>query len=188
MSVIDFKRTETGVYRCYTNTRFAANVLRDYGLLKFTHKEAYKTWVLSLPGFLVASIVLERSQSWGLNKNELSFGGNLHSEIREAWDKVKTFESFEQRLSYLCRPNIDLFSSFSGVLNKAYCLLEKYWQVLRDSTITQKNRQEESIKLINELEEMKDIENFYYEFAKCLDLERLLKDIQTTNSKLNNLD
>ncbi len=33
---LDFEKTKTGVFRCFTNTRFAANTLRDYGLLKFT--------------------------------------------------------------------------------------------------------------------------------------------------------
>ncbi len=33
LTLLDFKKTRTGVTRCFTNTRFAANVLRDYGLL-----------------------------------------------------------------------------------------------------------------------------------------------------------
>ncbi len=52
---LDFEKTKTGVFRCFTNTRFAANTLRDYGLLKFTKKEAFKTWVLSFTGVMVAS-------------------------------------------------------------------------------------------------------------------------------------
>ena len=43
LAYLDFKQTKTGVIRCFTNTRFAAHVLRDYGLLKFTQREAYKT-------------------------------------------------------------------------------------------------------------------------------------------------
>ena len=66
LKLLDFKKTQTGVTPCFTNTRFAANKLRDYGLLKFTRKEAYKTWVLSLPGFLVASRLLERRIDWSL--------------------------------------------------------------------------------------------------------------------------
>src|ERR1043166_4286303 len=41
LSYLDFKKTKTGVTRCFTNTRFAARVLRAYGLLKFTQREAY---------------------------------------------------------------------------------------------------------------------------------------------------
>ena len=59
LELLDFKRTRTGAMRCFTNTRFAAHTLRDYGLLQFTKREAYKTWTLSLPGFIVASRVLE---------------------------------------------------------------------------------------------------------------------------------
>ena len=47
---LDFKKTKTGVTRCHTNTRFAANVLRKYGLLKYTQREAFKTWELSIAG------------------------------------------------------------------------------------------------------------------------------------------
>lgn len=42
LEYLDFKKTQTGVTRCFTNTRFAAKVLRAYGLLKFTHREAHK--------------------------------------------------------------------------------------------------------------------------------------------------
>jgi len=43
LEYLDFKKTRTGVTRCFTNTRFAASVLRAYGLLKFTQRQAYKT-------------------------------------------------------------------------------------------------------------------------------------------------
>ncbi|MBW2604776.1 MAG: hypothetical protein JRE28_10760 [Deltaproteobacteria bacterium] len=43
LKILDFVKTKTGVFRCFTNTRFAANTLRNYGLLKFTRNEAYKT-------------------------------------------------------------------------------------------------------------------------------------------------
>ena len=66
LTFLDFKKTKTGVTRCFTNTRFAANTLRDYGLLKFTKKEAYKTWTLFLYGFLVAADVLDKNLNWEL--------------------------------------------------------------------------------------------------------------------------
>ena len=34
LTFLDFKKTRTGVVRCFTNTRFAAHTLRDYGLFR----------------------------------------------------------------------------------------------------------------------------------------------------------
>lgn len=50
----DMERTETGAIRCFTNTRFAANTLREYGFLRFSESEAYKCWRLTFPGLLTA--------------------------------------------------------------------------------------------------------------------------------------
>ena len=65
LTLLDFKKTQTGVTRRFTNTRFAANTLRAYGLLKFTKREAYKTWMLSLSGLLVASALAAKG-NWEL--------------------------------------------------------------------------------------------------------------------------
>jgi len=55
LSLGDFETTKTGVTRFFTNTRFAARALREGGLLKFTKKEAYKTWELSVIGLIVGN-------------------------------------------------------------------------------------------------------------------------------------
>ena len=64
LKLLDFEKTKTGVMRCFTNTRFSANKLREYGMLKFTKHEAYKTWVLSFTGIMVASKFLKDGE-WG---------------------------------------------------------------------------------------------------------------------------
>lgn len=179
LDVLDFKRTETGVFRCYTNTRFAANMLRDYGLLKFTQREAYKTWVLSLPGFLVASLVLERyKDDWKVPRLRRIHNFDLHDDIRNAWVDLQTYDEYVRRLAFICEPHTDIFRTFDDVLRKAHGLLGKYWAVLQDHTMTQVERHEASIELLKRIEELPTIEQFYYELSKCIDLQRVLGDIQ----------
>jgi len=126
LSLLDFKKTKTGVTRCFTNTRFAANTLRDYGLLKSTKKEAYKTWTLSLYGFLVASKILQDDLNWELTNVHSGHGFDLHPDILDATNTLKTYDDFVQRLEAVCEPNkrTKIFKTFDGVLSKAYTLNE----------------------------------------------------------------
>ena len=51
----DFAKLMTGSQRFVTNTRFAADILRRYGLLRSDKKSFYKIWELSLFGLILAS-------------------------------------------------------------------------------------------------------------------------------------
>lgn len=53
----DFAKTDTGVQRFITNTRFASLELRNMGLLRSDSKHFYKNWQLSLYGILVAGYI-----------------------------------------------------------------------------------------------------------------------------------
>jgi len=139
LSIEDFKRTQTGVIRCFTNTRFAANTLREYGLLKFTRREAYKTWVLSLPGFVVASKVYQQ-KSWRIPEHKKAFNFDLHRDIWDAWTEMKAYDLFTKQLSGICKPNTEIFNTFEGFLRKAYGLLGLYWETLRDHSLSQAER------------------------------------------------
>jgi len=176
LEFVDFKKTRTGVTRCFTNTRFAANTLRDYGFLKFTRKEAYKTWVLSMPGFLVASKVLE-NKNWSVPEFQDSFKVGLHSDILTAWDGLQTYEHFVGRLAKVCHPNVKVFNTFDGILKRAYVLLEKYWATINNQKLTKTQRKQESMKLLAELEENPKIEDFYKEFSMCLNVDILIKSV-----------
>ncbi len=178
LGFLDFKKTQTGVVRCFTNTRFAAHTLRDYGLLKFTKREAYRTWVLSLPGFLVASKVLEECGGmWGLPEVGKEEHFDLHCKIRTAWNDLQTYDALVGRLAYICEPNTEVFTTFKDVLRQAYSLLETYWRVIQDSRLSIKERKEISMEHINRLEATTRIEQFYSEFSKCVNVERLFRDL-----------
>ena len=177
LTVLDFKKTQTGVTRCFTNTRFAANKLRDYGFLRYTEKEAFKTWVLSLPGLLVASRVIEKSKNWSIDDNESLRARDVHPDVLDAADGLKTFDQFVSQLQFICGPNLEVFETFSDVLKNAFRLLPGYWDALRDEKLTQAERKEETTKRLKSLHEDPRMEQFYIEFSKCVNVDQLLKDV-----------
>lgn len=161
--IVDFKRTKTGVIRCHTNTKFAACTLRDFGFLKFTHKEQYKTWKLSLSGFLVASKLIE-SGDWRPNSiNER--GLFLRKDLLEANDVLNNYNSFIGQLNKLCKPQEKIFKTYDAILKTAHALLIKYCNTISDDKLSIKERRIKCIRLINELDGHKDMEEFYNEFS-----------------------
>jgi hypothetical protein len=177
LNFLDFKKTRTGATRCFTNTRFASNTLRDYGFIKFTDKEAYKTWVLSLPGFLVASKVVN-DKNWVLPEFTKVYKSDLHPDIHLAYEELKTYDQFVERLAAVCKPDVSVFKTFGPILNKAYDYLEQYWKALKDETLTIKARKKKSLELLARLEKEPTIEEFYNEFSACINIDNLLKTLK----------
>jgi hypothetical protein len=181
LDYVDFKKTRTGVTRCFTNTRFAAKVLRAYGLLKFTEREAYKTWELSLTGFLVAADIFQTrcasKTPWGVPSHKKEFNYDLLLEIRQAWDAIQCYDQFVQRLASLCKPDAEVFTAFKPALQKAYALLSGYWTTLSNPNLSQVKRQKASMEYVKQLEEEGITDEFYYEFAQCLQINELLAKI-----------
>lgn len=103
LSLTDFVRTKTGAMRCFTNTRFAARRLRELGMLKFTQREAFKTWELSITGIIVASTLYE--PDWR-KKLDLMDGWisqkALSARIREILLSLYSPEIFLKRLNQIC--------------------------------------------------------------------------------------
>jgi hypothetical protein len=181
LEYLDFKKTKTGVTRCFTNTRFAAHILRDYGLLKFTQREAYKTWELSLAGFLVAAKIFAiRSQEkvhWSIPSNFKQFNFDVLPEIRAACDEINTYDLFVARLASICKPDAEVFRTFEPALRKAYALLPAYFATLNNSSMSQKDRRAASIVQIERLESEGITDEFYEEFSQCIQLNDLLAKI-----------
>jgi hypothetical protein len=176
LTILDFKKTKTGVTRCYTNTRFAANTLRDFGLLKFTKKEAYKTWVLSLPGFIVASKIF-KNVNRKIGRPEKGWPFRIHKDIYTAWEGIKRYDDFVSQLTSICMPEAKIFSTFKSTLEKAFSKLNLYWQILKDEKLTFEEKKDKSSALIKEIEESDGMESFYREFSDCLNIEALMKSI-----------
>lgn len=188
LTFVDFKKTATGVTRCYTNTRFAALTLRDYGLLKFTQKEAFKTWELSLTGFLVAARVLTsfggKEIKWNVPIHTPHQNFDLHEQIRQAWDGLRTYPEFVARLKSICIPDAKIFTTFEQVLKKAYALLPAYWDTIGDHKRTQKDRRRETQTLVQQLEVSGLNDAFYSELSDCIKIQAVLAKAAATQGEL----
>lgn len=116
LSIKDFETTQTGAIRCFTNTRFAAKQLRDFGLLKFTKEEAYKRWELSFLGILVASQLYE--EHWRDSPSDKVTKVPLDGRILEALSRLHDLKLVRKIFYVLCEDN-DLFPAF-GDMQKAF--------------------------------------------------------------------
>jgi hypothetical protein len=174
LSTVDFKKTETGVIRCFTNTRFAANKLREYGLLKYSSEEAFKTWTLSLPGIIVAAEALKQPD-WKIPviQNQGLFG--LDPIIQSASSSVKDFPAVVNALASICRSDVQVFDTFKIVLSEALELLQKYWAALNNRNLTQKERSALSLRHCQALEGIPRFDEFIEELVECIEIEKLLK-------------
>ena len=183
LTYLDFKKTRTGVTRCFTNTRFAAHVLRDYGLLKFTHLQAYKTWELSLAGFLVAANIFHKrskeNMHWSIPpySKEFNFNFDVLPEIRTAWDEIKSYDAFVARLASICEPDTKVFDTFKTALKNAYNLLPAFWAAMSNPKLNQQDRRAASLECIQKLEREGISDKFYEEFSQCININEFLSKI-----------
>jgi len=181
LTPFDFKKTKTGVTRCFTNTRFAANTLRGYGFLKYTQKEAFKTWELSLTGFLVAAEILDRRRRLKVVTELLPLGEkdnwDLSAEIRDASKGLSSYELVVDCLETICRRDSPAFRSFTPVLTKASDLLKEYWAVLCDASKSNQERRKVSLQVLNRLEREGIDDKFYEEFSRCVQINDALRRI-----------
>lgn len=166
-SILDFKKTQTGVTRCFTNTRFAANTLRTYGLLKFTRREAYKTWMLSLSGLLVASALATKG-NWKLLPVEKGYPFELHPDIRDVFTGLEDFRKFVTTLSSICKSGTNPFDEFKQGSQKAYSLLKDYRVVMWNSELKKEERRKKSLAFLKRMEQEPEIRNFYEEFRRSV--------------------
>jgi hypothetical protein len=178
LSVRDFKKTETGVLRCFTNTRFAANKLRDYGLLKYTQTEAFKVWVLSLPGIVVAAKAL-KGNGWKLPQIADPWHG-LDPFILDCAEATGEFSSLVNTLADLCEPNTQIFETFHHVLRESQQLLNRYWSTLQNSDLPTAARQAQSRQFVDQLESIIGYTAFIEELTISIQIEKLLADAATT--------
>ena len=180
LTFLYFKRTQTGVTRCFTNTRFAATKLRDFGLLKFTRREAFKTWELSLPGLLVAAQLYQSRQKAGSTWSIPAADGietiGLHCEAHHALNELGTFDAFIARLKFLCTDEATVFETFGPMLQEAHRLLHKHRALLNDPDMTHAERRSATAKCMAELETLPFIDAFYDELALSLRIDDLLKN------------
>jgi hypothetical protein len=181
LTYLDFKKTKSGVPRCFSNTRAAARVLRDYGLLKYTWRDGYKNWELTLPGLLVAAdIFSKRSKEivpWSIPSHFKEFNFDVLPEIRRAGDDLKSYDAFIGRLASICQPDAAVFKTFEPALQKAYALLEDYWALLSDPHLKQKDRRATSLERVRQIDQEALTDGFYEQFSQSINISELLTKI-----------
>ena len=125
----DFHKTKTGGIRFITNTRFAAEELRKYGLIRSDDKTYYKIWELSLFGIIVASNIYidglrDIDESILKNTNKVSIK-NLNSNILKYYiTKAKSIESIIKLFEYVDTEK-DLLFNFVKVNEKKFIEFQK---------------------------------------------------------------
>ena len=101
----------------------------------------------------------------------------MHSTIRTAWNGLRTYDAMVGRLAYICEPNTEIFTTFKDVLENAYDSLGDYWRAIQDETKTIKERKQISMEHIDRLDAMPRAEEFYSEFSRCVDIDRLIRQL-----------
>jgi hypothetical protein len=172
----DFVRTKTGVTRCYTNIRFAAGTLRSYGFLRYTQKERYKAWVLTLPGIIVAAHFL-KTDGWRISDTRREADKDLHRGIYQSLRVVEDYELFIDTLSSLLRPDSGVFKTFGPALEEAFSLLLDFNLKANDTDLKYNDRQSQCRILIDRLDQRVGSE-FYEEFSAAMNIEALIKAVE----------
>ncbi len=167
---LDFKKTKTGVMRCFTNTRFAALTLRNYGLLKFTKEEAFKTWSLSLIGMIVAAKVMEKGV-WGIPpvSGHKKWSSVLHPDIHDAFKELSDFKVFTKRLADMCKPEVGrLAQKFKQEIGSAFNVLCQFKEVINNQEKNKNERMMLAGKLLKNLDENDGIKKLFKELNLSL--------------------
>lgn len=158
--------------------RIAATKLRDFGLLKFTRREAFKTWELSLPGLLVAAQLYQDRQEAGticsIPALDMVETIGLHCEVHRALNGLGTFDAFIARLRFLCKDDTKVFETFEPMLKSAHGLFLKYRTLLNDADLTKRERGTATAQCMAQLESLPFIDAFYEELALSLRIDDLL--------------
>lgn len=181
LSYLDFKKTRTGEPRCSLHTRHAAQVLRGYGLIRYTWRQGYKSWELTLAGFIAAAEILharagERTP-WTIPPQFKEMNFDVRPEIRRAWDEIKSYGAFIARLSSICGPDAAVLKKSEPALLKAYSQMWEYWAALNDASLSRKNRRAASSEHMRQIQQQAITDDFYDEFSKCIQIGELKANI-----------
>jgi len=151
LDILDFERTKTGVFRCFTNTRFAANTLRDYGLLKFTKNEAFKTWVLSFTGVMVASKFV-RDGAWDKPLFVNKYSSDLHPAIKESFRELSVMAEFVNTLTFITKSNLNFKESFTDSVKMTLPLLSQHHAILKDDDLSRQEKKKKCKEILKKIE------------------------------------
>jgi hypothetical protein len=141
----------------------------------------YKTWELSLAGFLVAANIFHKRSKenphWSIPSYSKESNFDVLPEIRTACDEIKSYDAFVARLASICEPDAKVFDTFAPALKNAYDLLPSFWATLNNPKLNQQDRRAASLERIEKLEREGISDKFYEEFSQSIHIKELLAKI-----------
>jgi hypothetical protein len=167
LNPLDFEKTATGATRCFTNTRFAANSLRYYGLLKCTREDKYKTWRLSFLGLLVASFLYDsywRSKVVVQMHNYKKGPQGLSKVILKVFDIICNQRALESALRIIDKRQSVKFQYSNKEFEAILSHVRKYSDSIFSLTEKQKDKSGKAMKIIEEIEKIPFVSKFLNEF------------------------
>lgn len=117
LTPFDVESTVTGVPRVMTNTRLAANTLRDWGLLQNARPVRYKSWELTHLG-LLAGAALTRTATPDLQPKRclrMTHTNHLAEPIMEAVRSLTRIENLLPTLEIISNENADVLQSLTTI-------------------------------------------------------------------------
>lgn len=180
---LDFEKAKIGAPRCFTNTRFAAQTLRDYGLLKFTKEEAFRTWKLSFLGIAVASLIYHPDWLSDFKRTDYALYGHEYSKlprtISTAINLICNRDEFVNRIRDVIRSSRVNTPFTPQALRDLHGLIGRYEDAVQnDYKSIVKNKT--AINIIAEMEKRESIVNIMRDFKTAYEM----KDF---NKKINEL-
>src|SRR3989338_5206758 len=180
---LDFEKAKIGAPRCFTNTRFAAQTLRDYGLLKFTKEEAFRTWKLSFLGIAVASLIYHPDWLSDFKRTDYALYGHEYSKlprtISTAINLICNRDEFVKRIRDVIRSSRVNTPFTPQALRDLHGLIGRYEDAVQnDYKSIVKNKT--AINIIAEMEKRESIVNIMRDFKTAYEM----KDF---NKKINEL-
>lgn len=180
---LDFEKAKVGAPRCFTNTRFAAQTLRNYGLLKFARGDAYRTWKLSFLGIAVASLIYHPDWLSDFKRTDYALYGHEYSKlprtISTAINLICNRDEFVRKIRDVVRSSKVNTPFTSQALKDLHELIGRYQNAIQNNyELIVKDKT--AIKIIAEMEKRESIVNIMRDFKTAYEM----KDF---NKKINEL-
>ena len=172
LQLADFKKTDTGVIRCFTNTRFAANTLREHGFLRYGWGDAFKHWKLTFPGLMAAGhFYLHPPKNIPSIYNWHGLYPDFHGVIKRFMD----YENCIDILSKLFNKSEGSFSSYEPML-RAFCNNARIYHDELSDVATKKDGRVVTRKWVQYIDSISDKLGFADEFALDMQLSKFEAD------------
>ena len=114
------------------------------------------------------------SPNWKIPKIDKKWHFDLHPDIRIAFQELKSYSLFVQRMASICKANARVFDEAKEVAKMAYTMLYEYAEILRNESLSKQERRNRCARMLKRMEQQPEIRRFYERFLRCLEIGDLL--------------